>query len=58
MEALNRRASKVRAYTTYMTIMARLHKKACSGAAGKGRPTFMQRLSTATNTGRCGRARK
>jgi predicted transcriptional regulator len=27
MEALNKRASKERAYTTYMTIMARLHKK-------------------------------
>jgi predicted transcriptional regulator len=27
MEALNKRASKARAYTTYMTIMARLHKK-------------------------------
>ena len=27
MEALNRQASRPRAYTTYMTIMARLHKK-------------------------------
>jgi predicted transcriptional regulator len=27
MEALNRQAPKPRAYTTYMTIMARLHKK-------------------------------
>jgi predicted transcriptional regulator len=27
MEALNRRVSKPRAYTTYMTIMARLHRK-------------------------------
>ena len=27
MDALNKRASKKRAYTTYMTIMARLHKK-------------------------------
>jgi predicted transcriptional regulator len=27
MEALNKRRSKPRAYTTYMTIMARLHKK-------------------------------
>ena len=27
MEALNRRAPRDRAYTTYMTIMARLHKK-------------------------------
>ena len=27
MEALNARAPKDRAYTTYMTIMARLHKK-------------------------------
>jgi predicted transcriptional regulator len=27
MQALNRRGRKERAYTTYMTIMARLHKK-------------------------------
>lgn len=27
MEALNRRAERDRAYTTYMTVMARLHKK-------------------------------
>jgi predicted transcriptional regulator len=27
METLNTRAEKPRAYTTYMTIMARLHKK-------------------------------
>lgn len=27
MEALNRSSEKERAYTTYMTIMARLHKK-------------------------------
>jgi predicted transcriptional regulator len=27
MEVLNKRGSKPRAYTTYMTIMARLHKK-------------------------------
>ena len=27
MEALNSRAAKARAYTTYMTIMARLHRK-------------------------------
>jgi predicted transcriptional regulator len=27
MEALNQRTEKQRAYTTYMTIMARLHKK-------------------------------
>ncbi len=27
MDAVNKRTSKVRAYTTYMTIMARLHKK-------------------------------
>ena len=27
MDALNDRASRKRAYTTYMTIMARLHKK-------------------------------
>ena len=27
MESLNRHAAKARAYTTYMTVMARLHKK-------------------------------
>lgn len=27
MEALNRRVKQKRAYTTYMTVMARLHKK-------------------------------
>jgi predicted transcriptional regulator len=27
MEALNKRARQERAYTTYMTVMARLHKK-------------------------------
>jgi predicted transcriptional regulator len=27
MDSLNKRTSKPRAYTTYMTIMARLHKK-------------------------------
>ena len=27
MEALNRKAKPPRAYTTYMTVMARLHKK-------------------------------
>lgn len=27
MDALNRRTGRERAYTTYMTIMARLHKK-------------------------------
>src|SRR5579875_2531019 len=27
MDALNKRTTKKRAYTTYMTIMARLHKK-------------------------------
>ena len=27
MEAMNRRAGKPRAYTTYMTIMSRLHRK-------------------------------
>lgn len=27
MEALNKRASQERAYTTYMTVMARLHRK-------------------------------
>lgn len=40
MEALNRRASKQRAYTTYMTIMARLHKKGLLDRRREGKTDF------------------
>jgi predicted transcriptional regulator len=40
MEALNRRASKKRAYTTYMTIMARLHKKGVLVRRREGKTDF------------------
>src|SRR5437764_32035 len=40
MEALNRRARKQRAYTTYMTIMARLHKKGLLGRRREGKTDF------------------
>jgi predicted transcriptional regulator len=40
MEVLNRRASKQRAYTTYMTIMARLHKKGMLVRRREGKTDF------------------
>ena len=40
MEALNKRASKKRAYTTYMTIMARLHKKGMLVRRREGKTDF------------------
>src|SRR6201995_5174654 len=40
MEALNKRASKERAYTTYMTIMARLHKKGMLARRRDGKTDF------------------
>jgi predicted transcriptional regulator len=40
MEALNKRASKARAYTTYMTIMARLHKKGVLDRRREGKTDF------------------
>ena len=40
MDALNRRASKKRAYTTYMTIMARLHKKGMLVRRREGKTDF------------------
>jgi predicted transcriptional regulator len=40
MEALNRRAPKERAYTTYMTIMARLHKKGMLTRRREGKTDF------------------
>jgi predicted transcriptional regulator len=40
MDALNRRARKERAYTTYMTIMARLHKKGMLVRRREGKTDF------------------
>jgi predicted transcriptional regulator len=40
MEALNRRTSKQRAYTTYMTIMARLYKKGVLDRRREGKTDF------------------
>ncbi|MGO9788717.1 MAG: BlaI/MecI/CopY family transcriptional regulator [Solirubrobacteraceae bacterium] len=40
MDALNDRASKPRAYTTYMTIMARLHKKGILVRRREGKTDF------------------
>jgi predicted transcriptional regulator len=40
MDALNRRTSKKRAYTTYMTIMARLHKKGLLVRRREGKTDF------------------
>src|SRR5947199_5819968 len=40
MEGLNSRADKPRAYTTYMTIMARLHKKGMLTRRREGKTDF------------------
>ena len=40
MEALNERATKARAYTTYMTIMARLHTKGMLTRRREGKTDF------------------
>jgi predicted transcriptional regulator len=40
MDALNSRTSKKRAYTTYMTIMARLHKKGMLVRRREGKTDF------------------
>jgi predicted transcriptional regulator len=40
MEAVNERASKPRAYTTFMTIMARLHKKRVLKRRREGKADF------------------
>jgi predicted transcriptional regulator len=40
MEALNKRASKERAYTTYMTIMARLHRKGLLARRREGKTDY------------------
>ena len=40
MDGLNKRSSKERAYTTYMTIMARLHKKGMLARRREGKTDF------------------
>jgi predicted transcriptional regulator len=40
MDALNRTASKPRAYTTYMTIMGRLHKKGLLARRREGKTDY------------------
>jgi len=46
MEALNRSGPAPRAYTTYMTVMQRLHKKGLLDRARTGRSdTYVPRLS-------------
>jgi predicted transcriptional regulator len=40
MDALNKRTRKKRAYTTYMTIMARLHKKGLLRRRREGKTDF------------------
>ena len=40
MDALNKRAKKPRAYTTYMTIMARLHSKGLLTRRREGRTDY------------------
>ncbi len=40
MDALNKRTTKKRAYTTYMTIMARLHKKGVLVRRREGKTDF------------------
>src|ERR1700730_7537033 len=40
MDALNKRTRKKRAYTTYMTIMARLHKKGVLDRRRQGKTDF------------------
>src|SRR5580698_153577 len=40
MAALNKRTRKPRAYTTYMTIMARLHKKGVLDRRREGKTDF------------------
>jgi predicted transcriptional regulator len=40
MDTLNKRTTKARAYTTYMTIMARLHKKGVLDRRREGKTDF------------------
>jgi hypothetical protein len=56
MDALNKRARKPRAYTTYMTIMARLHTKGVLDRRRVGRPTSTRRSSTTSSWRRAGRS--
>jgi predicted transcriptional regulator len=46
MEALNSRAPKDRAYTTYMTIMARLHSKGLLQRRREGKTDFYRSVYT------------
>jgi predicted transcriptional regulator len=46
MEALNSRAAKDRAYTTYMTIMARLHSKGLLQRRREGKTDFYRPVYT------------
>jgi predicted transcriptional regulator len=46
MEALNARAPKPRAYTTYMTIMSRLHRKRLLSRRRVGKTDFYQPIYT------------
>jgi predicted transcriptional regulator len=48
MEELNRRAPKDRAYTTYMTIMARLHKKGLLSRRREGKTDYYAARHTRT----------
>jgi predicted transcriptional regulator len=46
MEPLNRRASKPRAYTTYMTILGRLHGKGMLSRRREGKTDFYAAVYT------------
>ncbi len=46
MEALNRTASKPRAYTTYMTILGRLHGKGLLSRRREGKTDFYRPVHT------------
>src|SRR4051794_32702251 len=46
-EALNSRAEKPRAYTTYMTIMARLHRKGLLDRRREGKTDFYRPVHSA-----------
>jgi predicted transcriptional regulator len=45
-DALNRRASKPRAYTTYMTIMSRLDRKGLLARRREGKTDFYRSIHT------------
>src|ERR1700760_1884278 len=46
MESLNQRAPNPRAYTTYMTIMARLHRKGLLGRRREGKTDYYAPANT------------